>query len=366
MGKTEIIALNMKRFRAEKKYTQDTLAKESGVALPTIKALETHKATNPSTKTLLALARALNCSIGDLLIEPLTPKRVRFRANATLRRMPRLNIINSCATWLSDYCDLEDVLNEKTSFKSPVGTFKATDSLQSFAEKTRRELGVPEDAPVVDVASVLSKCQLKIWYCAKTTNADVFGLAINESPQKTGIIVFNNEEISTERVIFTTVHEFAHLLLHKKSFDKELKDENKEEERQADEFASYFLMPKQLFLDKWNENVGNNLVPRVLRVKRFFRVSYKTVLRRLIDEQIADRNVYFDFSLSYRKETGRNLRDHREPYPLNRYDAPQGRFERLVFRAVMEGVISVGRGAEILRVPTLDLYDSLKPVGGSL
>ena len=364
MENVAAIALNMRRFRAEKNYTQAKLAEESGVSLPSVKALETCKATNPSAKTLVALARALSCSVGDLLCEPPTPKRVRFRANASLQPLRRLNIISSCATWLTDYCDLENALNEPTFFKAPVASFKKNESIQHFAEIVRSELNVPNDAPVVDVASVFGKLDLKLRYCARPTKADIFGLAINESPQQTGIIVFNNAEISTERVIFTTVHEFAHLLLHKSSFDEKLKSENQKEERQADEFASYFLMPKNLFLEKWNENVGNNLVERVLRVKRFFRVSYKVVLRRLNDEQIADGNIYVNFAKLYRQTTGKNLRDHREPNPLSRFDAPQSRFERLVIRAVSEGVVSISRGAEMLRVPTLDFYDSLKSSGG--
>ena len=78
----QTVAVNLKRFRAEQGLTQPELAKKSGVSISSVKTLETCKATNPSAKTLGALARALNRTIGDLLTEPLRLERIRFRAKA--------------------------------------------------------------------------------------------------------------------------------------------------------------------------------------------------------------------------------------------------------------------------------------------
>ena len=309
MEKTRLkaIAVNLKRFRAELSWTQARLASESGVSPSSVKTLENETASNPRPRTLGALADALGRSMGELLTEPQRLERVRFRAKSSLKTFLRFNVVDSCARWLADYCFVEDLLGVPTEFKSPL-RFKSGSDVREYAEKVRAELGVPADSPVSDVASVLAKSDLKLWFCPTRTNKDVFGLSINESPQSTAIVVFL-EGVSTERAIFTSAHEFGHLLLHSRSFKTDISAEDKEEERQADEFASFFLMPRDLFLTRWNETVGKSFVERTLMVKRYFRVSYRTVLRRLIDEKIFDNNVYVRFPVEYKQITGKDLRD---------------------------------------------------------
>jgi transcriptional regulator with XRE-family HTH domain len=56
------------RKRAGK--TQAELARDAGVSLMHLSAIERGAADNPTLATLTALAVALNCSIGDLLGEP--------------------------------------------------------------------------------------------------------------------------------------------------------------------------------------------------------------------------------------------------------------------------------------------------------
>ena len=360
----QTVAVNLKRFRAEQGLTQPELAKKSGVSISSVKTLETCKASNPSAKTLGALARALNRTIGDLLTEPLRLERIRFRAKASFAQYRRINVVNLCARWLDDYCYLEDVLGVASFFK-PLPPFNvANDDLGEYANEVRKALEIQPDAPIYDVADVLRKRSVKLWYCPQRPADAVYGLAIQESPQATGVVVFNDGKISTERVIFTTVHEFAHLLLHEDSFKSEITQESKTEERQADAFASYFLMPKKLFLQQWEASVGGRFVERVLRVKRFFRVSYLTVLHRLVEEKLVDPNVYVKFPIAYRETTGESLRNHREPNALSPFDVPTDRFQRLACEAALAGKISVDRAAEMLSVPTLQAYELINQAGG--
>ena len=55
------------------------------------------------------------------------------------------------------------------------------------------------------------------------------------------------ERISVERWIFSAAHELGHLLLHPMSYDSSKHDEPRAEEKEADTFASYFLMPEMSF-----------------------------------------------------------------------------------------------------------------------
>ena len=362
----QALALNVKRFRSEQDWTQQELAKKTGLSLSSVKTIETGKAANPSVNTIGKLSRAFNRSFGDLLSEPKSLERIRFRAKSSLSKLSRLNVVDLCARWLEDYCFVEELLGVVSSFDPRLRSDVSGDDVKSFAEDVRLRLNISPNVPIYDVADVLRKCDVKLWYCPRRPSNDVFGLAINESPQATGVVVFSDGDVSVEQIIFTTIHEFAHLLLHERSFSPEATKENEEEERQADAFASHFLMPKELFRRQWNDTIGDRLVERVLRVKRFFKVGYLTVLSRLVEEEFFDSNVYIRFPIEYRKFAGKNLREHKEPKRLTRFDAPRDGFQRLVCEAALKGEISVGRAAEMLNVPTLEAYDLINHAGGKL
>lgn len=61
-----IIGENLKKLRASRKLTIEQLSKQSNVGKSTISELETGKAKNPKTDTLLKIADALGVKLEDL------------------------------------------------------------------------------------------------------------------------------------------------------------------------------------------------------------------------------------------------------------------------------------------------------------
>jgi hypothetical protein len=51
--------------------------------------------------------------------------------------------------------------------------------------------------------------------------------------------------------------------------------------------GSYFLMPGDIFVDVLENNRGLHWIDMVLNVKRYFKVSYKTLLMRLVELNMA-------------------------------------------------------------------------------
>jgi Zn-dependent peptidase ImmA (M78 family) len=160
-------------------------------------------------------------------------------------------------------------------------------------------------------------------------------------------------------------HELGHLVLHLDgdAFDTAERDE---EEREADVFGSHLLMPEALFGREWDDTAGHALLDRVLKLKRIFRVSYKTVLHRLVESGRAERTVWRTFQQQHQRRFGTTLRKVDEPermtesdFGWNRADEPErlspsdfieDRLHRLVREAFEQGLISLGRTAELLRV----------------
>ena len=127
-------------------------------------------------------------------------------------------------------------------------------------------------------------------------------------------------------------------------------------------------MPEEAFARSWDHTRGHALLVRVLKVKRFFRVSYKTVLYRLVESGREESDVWRTFQRQHRTYFGKTLRKTDEPKALrksefawnwNRSGEPDGlsmhdfvedRLSRLVRLALEDGHISLGRAAEILEI----------------
>jgi len=181
------------------------------------------------------------------------------------------------------------------------------------------------------------------------------------------------ERLPIETWIFSAAHELGHLLLHLSAYDTTEEQEDREQEQEADQFASHFLMPESIFHKEWDETAGLALVDRVLKVKRVFRVSWRTVLYRVAQWQPQDRRslIWQRFNEEFGLRKGRSLLKHDEPYgiareiyqnpiaarpigvepaPMEAHDFQMDRLSRLVRKAIEEEVISLSRGAEILRL----------------
>lgn len=63
------IAKNIKKYRKEKKFSQDRLSKEAGVAYNTIVKIESGENSNPTVDTLERIAKAVGVSIEKLFKE---------------------------------------------------------------------------------------------------------------------------------------------------------------------------------------------------------------------------------------------------------------------------------------------------------
>jgi Zn-dependent peptidase ImmA (M78 family) len=198
-----------------------------------------------------------------------------------------------------------------------------------------------------------------------------FGLSVAKEDGGPAVVVNAWDRISVERWIFTAAHELGHLLLHLGAYDVAKTDESRDEEEEASQFASHFLMPHGVFALEWNEARGLPLVDRVLKVKRIFRVSYRMVLYRLSEQEAYGRAIWQRFQMGYEARFGRSLLKSDEPesvYPrdfsagmvapraadepkrLTSDDFVLDRLRRLVRAALEKELISVGRAAEILDV----------------
>jgi Zn-dependent peptidase ImmA (M78 family) len=194
-----------------------------------------------------------------------------------------------------------------------------------------------------------------------------FGLSVGPDDGGPAIVVNTWDRISAERQIFSAAHELGHLIMHLRSYDTSEESEDKQEEKEADLFASHFLMPKEGFDREWRETSGLAFPDRVMKVKRIFRVSYKTVLFRLVEEGVVDSAIWRQFNVIFEKRYRRKLSykeepfsEGAEPFGMDSIDFIGDRLSRLTRKAVEEEKISVSRAAEILGLPVDEMMGRLE------
>ena len=355
---TNAIASNLKRLRGSRGLTQDDLAKKAKLSRIAYSNVENGKA-NPRVNNLQQIADALDVGIQELVTPVPTITSLRFRSNKMPighARNSRDQIEADVAFWLRDYSGLEQKLSKQRPnvFKS----IKANNP-KEFATKVRGEVwSLENDDPINDICGLVEHAGVKI-KLIKSNLEGFFGLSAFDQNGYPAIVVNIREDISVERQIFTVAHELGHIVMHQGSFDGGIAKEKDKEEDEANQFASYFLMPERAFKKSLEENKGLHWLQSILHIKRFYKVSFKTVILRLIDIGIDKEKIWPNFYREYQKQYGGNLKKHKEPSPLDPLDFLEDRLSALTKEALEKELISVSRAAEILDISIEQMRDRI-------
>ena len=357
------IAANVARLRLDRQLTQENLAAKAKLSRVALGKIERGSVV-PRARTLDALAKALAVPVGELVTSVRPLESVRFRARAQVHA--REQILAEVSKWLDAYAGLEAALDEYRPFRfEKVAAPGLRGNPEKAAQAARRAVGLGLKEPVRDICGLLEENGVKL-LLLETNRDSFFGLSVGSRDHGPAVVVNTWDRISVERWIFTAAHELGHLLLHQDEYQRDATDLPTETEREADAFASEFLMPEKAFAAEWDETCGHSLLVRVLKIKRIFRVSYKTVLYRLVESGRETSDVWRAFQGQHRGHFGKTLRKTDEPEALHKsefawnwsrsgepaglseHDFIEDRLSRLVRRALEEEHISLGRAAEIL------------------
>jgi Zn-dependent peptidase ImmA (M78 family) len=167
-------------------------------------------------------------------------------------------------------------------------------------------------------------------------------------------VIVVNRIFPLERRRLTLAHELAHRLIQPDCLS------DKDEEKAATVFGSALMMPREHLLQEVGKHRNALGYRELIGLKRLYRVSGAALLMRLRQLGVINEStlVYAFQSLARGWRTA-------EPEPLEsnetrgQWERPR-RFERLCYRALAEGLISIPKAAELLRVPVADVEAGLK------
>lgn len=226
----------------------------------------------PSPPSLEAIAKALRFPTGFFLSEPppaIVAGALSFRAYSKIRAKLRDNAVAAAqlavelSDHLEDHFDLPEVdvpdLHEETS------------SPEHAAQMLREEWALGSSAPIANVLHTLESHGVRVFSLSEDV-ADVDAFCFWREAKPFAIL---NQLKSAERGRFDASHELGHLVLH-----RQIDFRDKDVEREANEFAAEFLVPKAALQSQLPSHVT---LDTAMKLKAFWKVSAMAMVKRLKD-----------------------------------------------------------------------------------
>lgn len=374
-----ILAENLKRVRKAKRKSQQEIAEAAGITRLAYANIEKRGAV-PRAQTIDRIAKALGVGVDSLLRPVKRLNSVRFRSRK--RMVVRDDVLAAVSRWLEDFNAIEQLAGDFSTIR--LRELRGLSSRRSrggnralaAAAAVRQYMSIGPKETIRDICGMLEWLGVKVYPVSAFASDAFSGLSVSEADGGPAVVVNAWERITVEHRIFTAAHELGHLLLHLDDYDVTQVAEDVKVEKEANAFASHLLMPQATFKSEWSDAAGLALIDRVMKIKRIFRVSYRTVLFRLREMGVYDDKIWARFQYEHQQRTGRTLCRADEPAPLSceaftatpsellRAGEPQpllpsdfveDRLNRVVRKAVESGGITLSRAAQVLQISLGDM-----------
>ncbi|WP_018703819.1 helix-turn-helix domain-containing protein [Anaeromusa acidaminophila] len=282
----------LKSARIYRGLTVAELAERLQLQRQTISMYENDKLKNPEYSTVKRMSDVLGFPPDFFLEENAMKLKVGstyFRALLTTNKkyrnqqIQKMNFISTIYSFLNEY--IEFPAFNLPSIQNEIDPEEAAKNLRDFWK-----LG---DKPIDNIVYLVEQNGILVTsFDTDTADIDAFSQMIDLNESTIFLIGYSKNKGTAARIHFDVAHELGHILLHEWSEDIETlsKDEFKERENQAHEFASAFLLPKEAFV----ADVGayaNNL-SYYIELKRKWKVSISAMIRRSYNLGLIDYSTY--------------------------------------------------------------------------
>ena len=168
---------------------------------------------------------------------------------------------------------------------------RTAQELNSLALKTRRIWNEDSYSPIDIFAIVNGWKEKKITIVKYPMSSRISGMYTKE---KEDIVICINSTMSYGRQRFTLAHELYHVLYEENRkrviCDMNMNSDKSESEREADQFASYLLMPYDALL-QYESDKSKWSLEKIIDAEQFFQLSHQAMLYRLVFDNILSKEV---------------------------------------------------------------------------
>ena len=313
----------------------------------------------PSSAVLVGLAKMLDVSLDFLMggqVEALEGMEFRKHSGTSAKDRARAEAI--VTETLEDYLAIEDVLELELSADPFTGLrcrrIESLEEAEKKAGELREHWNLGVD-PIPSVTGLLEAHGIKVIEADLPARFDGLACGVKRSGNRSDTdVVVTSGRTNVERKRLTLAHELAHRVI-RDTGNPGVKIENA-----MHRFAGAFLVPAEHLRAEVGARRRGITYRELMRVKRFYGVSATAMLIRLRDVGILSAAA-----IEYAFRTYARSWRTREPEPitddegLGAFEKPL-RFERLVWRALGDELISPLRGSQLLRRPLKDVEREIR------
>ena len=286
----------LRQARLYKGLSINDLAELLGVSKQAISQYETSNIT-PDFDKMRIITNELNFPSSYFFQEDsfdVNTKTTYFRALLSANKNARLQQVVKIKHLAMIYEILNNYLDFPKLNLPDVSEFLNQDEIdyELMAQKVREYWDI-SSKPIEDFPYLLEKNGIIVAsYPVSQDNIDAYSQKINVEGCDKFIIVLSDDKNSAVRSNFDAAHELGHILLHDWNLDLEElpREEFKKQEKQANNFAAAFLLPKDAFLK------DVSLYPKDLKyyieLKRKWKVSISAMLIRANKLGVINDNQY--------------------------------------------------------------------------
>jgi Zn-dependent peptidase ImmA (M78 family)/DNA-binding XRE family transcriptional regulator len=253
--------------RQLRRVTQGELASAINITQGHLSKIE-HGLTEPSEAVIEQISKELNLPRGFFFRKGRIyglPISIQYRKKATAGQHS-LDYINALFnTHVLNLTALLTSVELKNEFEIPkLDIYEYKGNIEKIADSVRRNWLLPK-GPIKNLTESLEQAGCIVIWC-DLSNIPVYGLSFVPGKHP---CIFLNKNQPADKMRFTLAHELGHLVMHSVP--------NSEMEKEADQFASAFLMP---FDDIRKDLIGRVSLPRIASLKPLWRVSMQSLLVR--------------------------------------------------------------------------------------
>jgi Zn-dependent peptidase ImmA (M78 family)/DNA-binding XRE family transcriptional regulator len=239
--------------------------------------------------------------------------------------------------YLSRYLEIEDILGINVEFENPLKDYPAVSNyvhVNQAANFLREKWNLGKNA-IPNIAELLEDKHVKV---VKLNAIGEFDGLQTYANQNIPVIAYNvNKLDKKDRIRFTLLHELAHLLLR---FDENLT--HGQVEKLCHQFAGAMLLPDSALKTELGEHRNRLSIVELGNIKKQFGISMQAIVMRA--------NVCGIVNDNYKRQFFNMMNENnwRVDEPID-YEGNEesGRFDQLVFRALVEELISTSKAAAL-------------------
>jgi len=303
----------------------------------------------PSSGVLVALGKALDVSLDFLMSDQVVElSGVEFRQHSGASAGERARAESAVIDEVERNLALDDILDltgERTLLPATRKDVGSLEEAEKLANELRKDWCLGND-PIPSMTGLLEDKGVKVIAVDLSQKLSGFTGIVRRPKGKSDLpVIVVSTQFTIERRRFTLAHELAHRIIGGVKGDLKL-------EKAMHRFAAAFLIPAD-HLRAEVRGARDTLPPysEIVRLKHLYGVAAAAILMRL-----KDIGILSEATVTYAFQSYARAWRTAEPMPLEA-KGPFGqlerptRFERSVYWALADRLISLPRAAELLRRP---------------